>query len=277
MSRSFQLVFAAFAMAILALLIWNLAIRNWTALNWAILAISGMCCLLVFIRFDHVFTYSYALAMALNACVIAGSRPSLAAVLLAVIAVMYGIRFAVFQWLRGRSHSYRKHVDRLVSSDAVAPTAVKLFMWLATALLYAFHALPFYAAASQAVLTKWILFGALLMMLGFLLEAFADWQMQTAKQAAPERFVNRGLFTVWRHPNYFGQIVLQAGLLVIGLSSVSTLPAAATVAIAPIYIVVLMAFEADRRDKEQLTRYGHDDDYSEYRRCSGSLLPRRRA
>lgn len=274
MGRAFQIVFFTFASVMLALLGWNLVAGAWTTLNWAMFAVSGICCLLAFVRFDHVFTFSYALAMSLNACLIASARPAPVAVLLAAIAVVYGVRLSTFTWLRSRSRSYAKHVDNFASKDAETPQGVKLMVWFATTLLYTFHAMPFYASVSQGVLTSAILLGALIMVAGLLLEAFADWQMQSAKSISPERFVNRGLFTAWRHPNYFGQMILQLGLITIGVSSVSTLAEVATASIAPIYIVVLMVFEARRRDKEQLERYGLENEYPKYRQNSGSLLPR---
>jgi len=276
MGRTFQIVFITFGLAMLLLLGWNVSADAWTPLNWSMLAVSGVCCFLAFIRLDHAFTFSYALAMAVNACLIASALLSPVAVLLAAIAVLYGIRLVTFTWFRSHSRAYAKHLEKLVAADAAAPGGGKLFIWVATTLLYAFHAMPVFAAASRGVLSGAILPGALLMLAGLLLEAFADRQMQTAKHAAPENFVNRGLFATWRHPNYFGQVILQGGLIMVGLSSVSTIPAAATVVIAPIYIIVLMAFEAHRRDREQLARYGHDSDYIAYRKISGSLLPRLR-
>lgn len=273
MGRAFQIVFCAFALAMLCLLVAQLMSGAWTGLSWAILAVSGACCLLVIVRLQQLFTYSYGLAMSINACLIAWAYRSPAAILLAAIAVVYGGRMIAFTWIRNHGRPYSRYVDEHDEADAAMPIGVKLFLWLGTALLYTFLAMPFMAAA-QGELTGGTLFGVALMLAGLSLESIADWQMQSAKRAAPERFMGRGLFARWRHPNYAGEIFIQIGLVTAGLSNVTTATAAAGVIIAPAYIIVLMIFEAHRVDTEQFDHYGHQADYLEYRRASGSLLPR---
>lgn len=273
MGRAFQIVFVIFALGMLSLLAERLIAGAWTALNWVIFAVSGICCLLVVVRLQHLFTYSYALAVSINACLIASVYLSPAALLLAAIAVLYGGRMTAFTWTRNHSRSYARYIEANDAADAAMPIGVKAFLWFGTALLYAFHAMPFLAAAAGE-LDVVALSGVAMMAAGLALESAADRQMQSAKRAAPAEFVNRGLFTRSRHPNYLGEIFVQIGLITIGLSNVATLPAAACVVIAPVYIIVLMLFEAHRIDREQLAHYGDREDYLEYRRLSGSLLPR---
>ena len=44
--------------------------------------------------------------------------------------------------------------------------------------------------------------------------------------------------------------------------------------VAPLYIFILMVSESRRVDDYQITRYGGDPAYVEYRARSGSLLPK---
>ena len=116
--------------------------------------------------------------------------------------------------------------------------------------------------------------GAAIMCAGTVIEGLADWQKQAAKRDDAGRLVTTGLYRRWRHPNYAGEILLQLGLIIAGLWSVSTLGDALVVVIAPSYIVILMVAEAFRVDKEQELKYGTGDEYKAWRGASGSLVPR---
>ena len=83
-----------------------------------------------------------------------------------------------------------------------------------------------------------------------------------------------GLYRYMRHPNYLGEIMLQVGLLVAGLSVIGNWVEALAVTIAPGYILVLMLSEAKRADEALETRYRDHPRYQAWRAATGSLLPR---
>jgi len=62
--------------------------------------------------------------------------------------------------------------------------------------------------------------------------------------------------------------------MIAGLSVITSAVDAIAVVIAPLYITILMIAESQRVDNYQVTRYGSDPAWQEYRERSGSLFPR---
>ena len=84
------------------------------------------------------------------------------------------------------------------------------------------------------------IFGSLLWLIGFAFEVIADRQ-KTAFRAIPEnknRFISTGLWSICRHPNYFGEITLWLGIAVIAFPVLSGWSYATL--ISPIFVAFLL-------------------------------------
>lgn len=274
MGRKIQVIFSFFALAILALLIYRLTRGQWTVINWGMLGVSALLCLLVFINFVYVFTFSYALAAIINGSLIFLALPSTASALLGTVAVLYGLRLAAFTWSRNHSSSYASKVDNIVMGHKAIPLGVKLSLWFMCTCLQTFHLMSVYFVAQRGVLSIGVLAGATTMLIGLLIEAVADAQKQRVKSVSVDSFISDGLFSRIRHPNYLGEILVQAGLVVAGVASVAAWSEFAAVLLSPAYIILLMIAEARRVDHVQRVRYGSDTLYQQWRGQSGALLPR---
>jgi len=274
MGKTIRIIFSVFALAMLGIFIWRLVTGQWSPVNWGMLAVSAGSCLLVFRRFLHIFTYSYAMCCVFNSALILREIPSPAAALIAGILAFYGLRLFGFFYNRDHSDSYAHKAEHARLENARMPFAARLPVWFMVTWLMTFHLMALTFVAEKGVITAGVVVGAVVMLIGLLIEAAADSQKQRSKSQALKRFVSTGLYRRWRHPNYFGQILLQLGLIIAGLSSVSNLLDAVTLLLAPLYIVILMVSEARRLDKEQFERYGSDEAYQVYQRRSRSLMPR---
>jgi steroid 5-alpha reductase family enzyme len=273
-SAPVRIIFSVFVVAILTLFGWRVSNGAWTPANWTMLAISATACLLVFIRFVYIFTFSYALAAVANGALLWAARPSAAAALVGGAAIVYGLRMAWFLWTRTRSRSYVTRADAAAAADREIGAAGKLGLWFMCTWLLTFHLMAVWLATQRAELTAGVIAGAALMLTGTLLEGVADWQKQDRKRRWPDRCVTTGLFARSRHPNYLGEMMMQAGLMTVAVASATSAGDVAAGAIAPLYIFILMIFEARRVDDHQIARYGEDPAYVDYRRRSGSLLPK---
>jgi len=281
MDRRLQFIFSGYALVMLMMVGWRAWTGAWTSLHWAMLGVAALCCSLVFVRFVYIFTYSYALSALLNGTLIAAWLQSPAAWLLGGIMGLYGLRLFVFIWSRDNSASYAPRVEAVKQADATMPAPAKISLLVMCSLLLCFQVMAVALAGSQTAFagaisspSSGVLAGAAIMFAGTVIEGLADWQKQKAKRDDAARLVTTGLYRRWRHPNYAGEILLQLGLIISGLSSVSTLGDALVVVIAPSYIVILMMAEAFRVDKEQELKYGAGDEYQSWRGASGSLMPR---
>jgi steroid 5-alpha reductase family enzyme len=274
MGKTIRIIFSAFALVMMGLVIWRVSTGTWSWVNWGMVLISALCCLLVLARFLYIFTYSYGLCAVLNAVLIWVARPSMATALVAGVLIIYGMRLLAFFWLRDRSRSYAPRVEAIVREDGNMPMAARLPLWFMVLWLMAFHLMSLWFVGESGRLSVGVMLGVALMLTGTLLEATADWQKQRSKSGAPTEFVTAGLFGRWRHPNFFGEVLLQVGLMVVGLSSVSAIGDGVAAVVAPLYIVILMVSECRRVDAEQIVSYGEDPAYLTYRQRSGSLLPK---
>lgn len=274
MAAKIRVIFSLFALIMIALFGYGAVVGAWSLVNWGMLAVAFVCCLLVFVRFVYIFNFSYALCAIFNGALIWAARPSAASALIGGAAIVYGVRLFVFSWTRTRSESYAGRVENLTKADLEMPTAAKLLLYVMVTWLMAFHLMAAWFVADAARLSPGVIAGGFLMLAGTVLEGIADRQKQISKQQAPDAYVATGLFSRWRHPNYLGEIGLQVGLMVAGLSVVTGIIDALTVVIAPLYITILMISEAQRVDDYQAARYGDDPAWREYRERSGSLFPR---
>jgi len=268
-------IFSVFVLGMIGLFVMRISAGEWTVINWAMLFVASLCCLLVFRCFVWVFNFSYALVCILNGALIALLLPSIASLLLGGAMVVYGLRLFLFVWKRVRSESYRSRVDNIHEEDQKLPFPVKIALWAQCSFMYTFHLFALYMVASAYVLNAWVFVAVAVILLGTFLEALADEQKQDAKRQNSGTFVTTGVYARWRHPNYMGEIIVQMGLIIAGIAAVgSGWGNYAAVLIAPAYIILLMTAESIRADKYQLQHYGDDERYQAYMNLSGSLLPR---
>lgn len=246
---------------------------SWSPAQWLVLALSHLLCAVIFVNFVYVFNYGYGLTKVANALALLALMPSLPAALVAGLCAVFGLRLLQFTHARYQSAGYAASLERQRRASAAMPLPVKIFLWIAVSWLMAFQSMPTYFVARAAAMTPYVLAGAALMLAGLVLEAVADLQKQSAKARAPAAFVDSGLFRLARHPNYLGEIVFQAGLIITALGSVSGWLEHLTAIAAPAYVIVLMCFAGRDGDRQQAERYGKDPAWQAYRARTGRFLP----
>jgi len=189
--------------------------------------------------------------------------------------VIYGLRLLIFTWMRVNSESYAQRVANISEADAKMPFGVKIALWVQCSFLYCFHLFAIYIAGQVGELTPSAIWGVAIILLGTVIEGVADDQKQRSKAAAPGKYVATGLYSRWRHPNYTGEILVQVGLIIIGLGAI---PGGwmnyAAVTVSPLYIILLMISECGRADRYMELRYGDSNVFHEYVRRSGRYLPK---
>ena len=138
-------------------------------------------------------------------------------VLVTLLVVIWAFRLGTF--LFQRVHKAGKD-DRF---DEIKPSFIRfLLVWTLQGLWVSFT-----ASAAWAVITSttrkgidlFMIAGLLIWIFGFAFEVIADRQ-KSAFRLKPEnkgRFISTGLWSRSRHPNYFGEIVLWFGIMVIAI------------------------------------------------------------
>ena len=83
LDKHIRKIFSLFALVMIGLFIFGLVKDVWSNLNWAMLAVGGLVCVLVFRNFVYIFNFSYALACMLNGALLAAWFANAPAILLA--------------------------------------------------------------------------------------------------------------------------------------------------------------------------------------------------
>jgi len=118
--------------------------------------------------------------------------------------------------------------------------------------------------------------GFLLFFAGFVIEVIADNQKSKFRSIEENRdsFINEGLWSRSRHPNYFGEIILWLGITVMSISSFSGINYLAI--FSPIYTYLLLNYISGVRILEARgnEKWEHLDEYNNYKENTPKLIPK---
>ena len=133
-------------------------------------------------------------------------------------------------------------------------------------------------AVSNGVLEVKSIFyiGLLVFIIGFLIEVIADNQ-KTAFRAVPENansFITTGLWSVSRHPNYFGEVTLWLGIAMMSLPYLEGVQY--WTLISPIFSFVLIYFVSGVRMLEARAnvKWGENTEYLDYVKKTPIFFPK---
>ena len=130
-------------------------------------------------------------------------------------------------------------------------------------------------AEERAPIGVYFFAGLAVWLLGFVWETVADAQKSAFKkdEANKGKFINVGLWKWSRHPNYFGEITLWAGVLIMAIPVLSGL--SWLVVISPIFVFILLTkiSGVNLQMKQGLERWGDDPDYRDYLANTPMLIP----
>lgn len=113
------------------------------------------------------------------------------------------------------------------------------------------------------------LIGLILWLFGFTFESIADWQLRRFKQAPANQglIMRSGLWSLSRHPNYFGESVLWLGFALIGMSAGGALALISPVLLTFLLIKISGVAMLDRAMVERRPAY------AEYLKSTPAFFP----
>lgn len=114
---------------------------------------------------------------------------------------------------------------------------------------------------------------------GLALETRADCEKQAHKSAIKARkdkdtWLDKGLYSRTRHPNYLGEGMVHVGSLLCGLPAMNGALQVATAAAGSVGIILSLNAGAKKFDARAMAKYGKDKNYKAYATKSGSILPK---
>ena len=213
-----------------------------------------------------VFTVMFAL---LNS----GQQGSIRSTIVAVFVSIWSLRLGTFLYKRivksGEDARFRE-IKNSLPKFLMVWTLSALWVFLTTV-----NAITIIALNPQEPLGSFFLIGATLWILGFAFEAVADRQKKSFAELAEnkDKFITQGLWSISRHPNYFGEIVLWTGIAIISLPLLSGWQY--VVLVSPVFVFLLLTkisglpFLEDKAEK----KWGGVKDYIEYKNKTPVLVP----
>ena len=91
---------------------------------------------------------------------------------------------------------------------------------------------------------------------------------------ATRKFISSGLWSISRHPNYFGEIILWIGIFIISLPSLEGFEYLTV--ISPLFVFVLLnkISGINLLEKKADETWGDLDEYKNYKKSTPELIPK---
>jgi len=195
-------------------------------------------------------------------------------ILLAALVGIWAIRLGAF--LFGRIRKAGKD-DRF---DEIKPSFIRfLNFWTVQGLWVTFTAATALVAITTSTRKELDIFaviGFLVWIFGFVFEVVADMQ-KSRFNANPEnkgKFIQTGLWSRSRHPNYFGEIVLWVGVAIIALPVLQGWQWVAL--ISPVFVTLLLTRVSGvpLLEKKADRKWGGQEEYETYKKNTPVLIPK---
>ena len=202
-----------------------------------------------------------------------GAEASIRSVFVATFVSVWTLRLGIFLYKRivkaGEDRRFRD-IKKSLPKFLMTWTLSALWVFLTTV-----NAITLIALNPLEPIGVFFVVGALFWLLGFGFEVIADRQKKHFSEQ-PEnkgRFITQGLWSVSRHPNYFGEIILWTGIAIISLPFLSGWQFVTLVS--PVFVFLLLTrisglpFLEEKAEK----KWGEDKDYIEYKKRTPILVP----
>lgn len=140
----------------------------------------------------------------------------------------------------------------------------------------------FTSAAAWAAMTSsnkvsvdaWLLVGSLVWLVGFGIEATADWQKKRFAEEPQNKgkFIREGLWAYSRHPNYLGEIVLWTGVAIVAIPVLEGWQWIALSSPVLVAILLIRVSGIPMLEKRADEKWGGSEDYERYKRETPVLV-----
>ena len=186
---------------------------------------------------------------------------------------LWAIRLSSFLFIRV------KRAGKDLRFDEIKKNFLRFMVaWILQGLWVFMCLLPVIAMTSSSQSTNFMfsLIGVFLWLTGWLIEVVSDIQKTRFNAVATNKgnFINTGLWSISRHPNYFGEFVLWLGITIIAFPSLSGFQYLAI--LTPIFVYLLLKNVSGVNLLEEIAnnRWGDDQNYKDYKKNTPVFFPK---
>ena len=210
----------------------------------------------------------------------AGSQseyPSPRELIISLLVAIWALRLSCFLFLRIHRTGKDGRFDDLKTSPVrflVPWTLQGLWVFLTMNVVIVINS----QAGPAPPLGVWDGIGLIVWILGFGIEVIADYQKMTFN-AEPEnqgKWIDKGLWSLSRHPNYLGEILLWIGIACFGIACFTGLERLAWISPLFVYLLLTKVSGVPLLDKRSLAKWENNSEYLQYRANTPVLFPRLR-
>ncbi len=189
------------------------------------------------------------------------------------LVTIWAIRLGVFLFIR----VLRVGEDRRFKE--AKQSFSKYLLWWSMSALWVFlttaNALTLIINNTNLFNDLFFYFGIVIWVFGFLFEIIADEQKRRFRVDGnnQEGFISSGLWSISRHPNYFGEIMLWIGMAIIALPTLTGFQHVTLISPLFIYLLLTRISGVNLLEEQADKRWGHLDSYQDYKQNTSSLIP----
>ena len=220
--------------------------------------------------YDLVGSLTY---MLLTGVALLASRPNdTRSIILGLLVFIWASRLGSFLFRRIRLAGFDPRFDEIKPSASRFLVAWTLQgLWVFLTLCAALAAITTRSPSELGLLDG---LGFTLWVVGFAIEVVADRQKSRFRAEHPGHYIDTGLWSWSRHPNYFGEIVLWIGVALIASSTLQGWQWATM--ISPVFVIFLLTRVSGvpLLEKQANERWENDESYQRYKANTPVLFPR---
>ncbi|NHJ02937.1 MAG: DUF1295 domain-containing protein [Candidatus Heimdallarchaeota archaeon] len=206
--------------------------------------------------------------------VISSPQIDLRSILLMILVLLWAIRLGIYLFKRilkeGEDKRFKK-IKQSVSRFLLTWTLQGL--WVSFTIAAALAAIT---AEQRVGFDVFAIIGLVIWIIGFGFESIADYQKSKFRSDPLNqgKFINTGLWSVSRHPNYFGEILLWIGISIIALPTLQGWRLLTLVS--PVFVTVLITKVSGLPLLEKYAdeKWGGQEDYEKYKKRTPVLIPK---
>mmetsp|Transcript_27705 Transcript_27705/g.51989 ORF Transcript_27705/g.51989 Transcript_27705/m.51989 type:complete len:367 (+) Transcript_27705:357-1457(+) len=205
-----------------------------------------------------------------------------------IAVCLWATKLAAFLFLRALQLG---HDARL--TDTLSTVSGTFEFWFVTFLWNVFCSLPYLLGLlSSKSDPLYVGLGSLVYGTGLIVETLADAQKWFFKQSHPGQFCNVGLWSISQHPNFFGNLVLWFGILVMNIPALTNVPSSFSgisgmvvgqgrlviALLSPMFMWALFYGQAigavTPAAQQAMAKYGDDPEYQKYIAETPLIIPK---
>ena len=195
-------------------------------------------------------------------------------IIISLLILLWSLRLGYFLTSRRVSHGKDKRLMKIFNSPGGTFMAWNIQgFWIFCCLLSSLNSI-YSENIFKFGLLQWS--GLLLWIIGFLIEVISDEQKKVFNKINTNKshFISSGLWSISRHPNYLGEIILWLGIFIISFTYLENWSYLSV--ISPISIIIILRFVSGvpQLEKNAIKKWGDNKEYKKYKDKTPVLFPK---